>query len=209
MATCIPALGQSQPLSRSGFQRPEVSYTEHYRYTENDVNRHAEKNRPHHGAVPSHPKFETFGERLAYWRVLRGYKRQGALAETIKIAQPSLSELESGKSKQPAADVLLKLCDALHLRPKYLLNGDGPPESQYFQELSGLEAQLVMIYRQLPTEALQDSLLIFANDMLNKSGSGKSSVADPYAHVAKAGGERSREKPEPPKPKKIVSLSKR
>lgn len=113
-------------------------------------------------------RLDSFGARLEYWRKKRGYNRQGALAEAIGIKQSSLSELESGKSKQPAADVMLKLCDVLHLRPKYLLLGEGPSESQYFQELNGLEAQLVMIFRQLPSDGLRNALMIEANDLLER-----------------------------------------
>lgn len=115
------------------------------------------------------PPLETFGERIAYWRRLRGFKRQGELASRLGITQSSLSLLESGDSKAPAADTLLKLCDELRLRPKYVLFGEGPPEAQHFQELNGLEAQLVMIFRQLPSDALREALLIDANNMLERS----------------------------------------
>lgn len=119
--------------------------------------------------MPEQKQFASFGARLEHWRTVRGYKRQGAFAEAIGIKQGSLSELESGKSKQPAADVLLKICEVLKLRPKYLLHGEGPAEGQYFQELSGPEAQLVMIFRALPTDGMRDALLIEANEMLRRS----------------------------------------
>jgi transcriptional regulator with XRE-family HTH domain len=126
------------------------------------------------------PAFENFGERLTYWRMRRGFKKQGDLAEAIGIKQPSLSELEKGHSKEPSAAVLLKLCDVLQLRPRYLLSGEGAPEGQYFQELNGLEAQLVMLFRQLP-EPMKDALLIDANDMLNRARGPQPSAANPFA----------------------------
>jgi len=157
---------------------------EHFRHTDIEVNRYAENNLPHYARMQP-PVFASFGPRLQYWRKLRGYKKQGALAEKLGIKQGSLSELESGESKAPSAEVLLKLSDLLGLRPRYLLFGEGAPESQYFQELNGLEAQLVMIFRQLPNDTLRDALLIDANDMLNRSGVGAPTRADPFAGVPK------------------------
>lgn len=115
------------------------------------------------------PDMQTFGERLAWWRRRRGYKKQGDLSAKIGIAQGSLSGLESGDSKEPSAKVLLRLCDVLQVRPKYLLFNEGPAEAQYFQELSGPEAQLVMLFRQLPNDAAREALLIDANDRLQRS----------------------------------------
>lgn len=171
--------GQSRPAFGRNRALPEESYPD-YRHAETVVNRHPENFSGKDEKVHVHPKFDTFGQRLEYWRTIRGYKRQGALAEQIGIKQSSLSELESGETKKPSADVLLRLCDTLHLRPKYLLNGDGPAESQYFQELNGLEAQLVMIFRQLPTDAARDALLIDANDLLNRANGSKATTANPF-----------------------------
>jgi len=134
--------------------------------------------------MPDIPKFSTFGARLRFWRERRGYARQGDLATAIGISQSTLSELEKGHSGEPSASVLLKAADLLGLRPKYLLTGEGAPEAQYFQELNGLEAQLVMIFRQLPNDAMRDALLIDANNMLGRSQQGASTAANPFGHVA-------------------------
>lgn len=115
------------------------------------------------------PAFSAFGARLAWWRRARGFQRQGTLADVIGIKQSSLSDLENGQSNNPSADTLLKLADALNLRPRYLLSGEGPAEGQHFQELTGPEAQLVMIFRQLPTDGLRQALLIDADNMLRRS----------------------------------------
>jgi transcriptional regulator with XRE-family HTH domain len=129
------------------------------------------------------PKFSTFGARLRFWREKRGFARQGDLATALGISQPTLSELEKGHSKEPSASVLLKAADVLGLRAKYLLTGEGAAEAQYFQELNGLEAQLVMIFRQLPSDAMRDALLIDANNMLSRAQPGASTAANPYGHV--------------------------
>jgi transcriptional regulator with XRE-family HTH domain len=137
-----------------------------------------------------HPSFDAFGPRLKYWRELRGFKKQGSFAEKLGIKQGSLSELESGESKAPSADVLLKMADLLQLRPRYLLLGEGAPENRNFSDLNGLEAQLVMIFRQLPNDTLRDGLLIDANDMLNRTAQGALTSANPF--------------PETPAPPKLV-----
>lgn len=156
-----------------------------FRHTEIEVNRYAENIQIDHPRMP-HPSFDAFGPRLKYWRELRGFKKQGLFAEKVGIRQSSLSELEHGESTMPSAEVLLKSADLLQLRPHYLLFGDGAPESRNFSDLNGLEAQLVMIFRHLPTDALRDSLLIDANDMLNRAGTGQPTSADPFAKAPKA-----------------------
>lgn len=133
-----------------------------------DVNRYAENNQADHTGMDV-PDLPNFGARLAWWRRARGYRKQGDLSAKIGIAQGSLSGLESGDSKEPSAKVLLRLCDELQLRPKYLLLNEGPPQAQYFQELTGSEAQLVMLFRQLPTDAAREALLIDVNDRLERS----------------------------------------
>lgn len=125
------------------------------------------------------PRFETFGDRLRWWRIARGHKKQGDFAAIIKLGQGSLSDMENNKIGA-SAETLLRLADALGLRPRYLLTGEGPAEGKNFQELNGLEAQLVMIFRQLPSDALRDALLIDANNMLARALGHEPSVANPY-----------------------------
>lgn len=108
------------------------------------------------------PPLTAFGGRLAHWRKLRGYS-QGAFAEKLGIKQGSLSELETGKSKSPSADVLVNACDLLQIRPRYLWLGEEPAELQNFSELSGTEAQLVMMFRSLPTDAARQAFMIDMN----------------------------------------------
>jgi transcriptional regulator with XRE-family HTH domain len=70
----------------------------------------------------------TCGARIRYWRKERGYTNQGNFAKLLKIAQPSLSELENLESKEPSASTLVRAAIVLRLRPEYLLWGDGEPE---------------------------------------------------------------------------------
>lgn len=138
--------------------------------------------------APIPPKFNSFTERLQWWLEERGYGAknpatgdfeihrgtQGPLAATLGVKQGSLSELISGKSKAPKAAVLLKLCEELHLRPHYLLHGDGPPES--YSDLSAQESRLINTFRDLPTDALRDALLIDAAAMLKRNSESDSQL---------------------------------
>lgn len=137
----------------------------HFRYTDALCNRYPEINAADDPQMPKmldSPPLTAFGGRLAHWRKQRGLS-QGALAERLGIKQSSLSELESGKSKSPSADVLVKACDVLQVRPRYLWLGEEPAELQNFSELSGPEAQLVMMFRSLPTDAARQALMIDMN----------------------------------------------
>lgn len=100
------------------------------------------------------------------------------------MAQSSLNDVLSGKSKMPAADNMLRIAKALGLRPEYLLWGEGPPEAISFSQLNGLEAQLVMLFRNLPDDAKRDALLIDVNEYFNRHApKGGSTKAHPFAHV--------------------------
>jgi transcriptional regulator with XRE-family HTH domain len=122
--------------------------------------------------MPDVPPLDSFGARLRWWRERRlGNKSQGLLAEKLKIGQGSLSELERGISKEPSATVLMKACDVLGLEPRYLLWGEGSPEGMNFQALSGVEAQLVMIFRALP-EPRRAGFMIDANAELERARAG-------------------------------------
>jgi transcriptional regulator with XRE-family HTH domain len=53
---------------------------------------------------------------------------QAELAAQAKIKQPSLSDIESDKTKEVMARTLGALCKALNLRWEYVLYGAGPQE---------------------------------------------------------------------------------
>lgn len=181
-----------------------------FRHTDREINRFAENISHDYSWVraPIPPKFNSFTERLQWWLEERGYgakdpatggfaiKRgtQGPLARKLGMGQGSLSELIAGTraSKGPSAPVLLKLCEELHLRPHYLLNGDGPPES--YSDLSADESRLIMVFRELPKEDLRKALLIDAADMLQRNNAGPSSP-DPAREKLKAKTMADRSKP--------------
>ena len=114
------------------------------------------------------PHFETFGARLSWWLKHRNLS-QKELAELVGVGQPTLSELIKGHSMEPRAGAFVKMCRVLGLRPEYLIFGEGPAEATNFAQLTGLEAQLVMLFRGLPDDAKRDALLIDVNHAYNKS----------------------------------------
>lgn len=53
---------------------------------------------------------------------------QPQLAAAAKIAQPSLSELETGETKEISGSTLISITKALRVRPEWVMTGDGPAE---------------------------------------------------------------------------------
>lgn len=86
----------------------------------------------------------NIGGRIKHMREKRGMT-QPELAEAIGIKQPSMSDIESGKSKSPSAINLLKIAHALDANPWWLVTGEGDPAalaSAQQREWAGLFASL-------------------------------------------------------------------
>lgn len=71
---------------------------------------------------------------------------QPALAAAAGIKQPSLSELETGETKEISGPVLIALSKALRVRPEWLVTGDLPIEPTA-SSLTNDERELVELYR--------------------------------------------------------------
>ncbi len=115
------------------------------RHSETNGNRHTEAALMDASAVD---KFPNVGLRLRHFRKAAGYNQKD-FAASIGIKPPSLSEIESGQSKAPAAITLLKAADVLNLDPLYLLTGAGSPFRSP-QNLKPDELRLLLLYRELP-----------------------------------------------------------
>jgi phage repressor protein C with HTH and peptisase S24 domain len=85
------------------------------------VNRHTDSFYRHAWAMRS------IGERLRHVRKLRGLN-QDQLATMAGIKQPSVSELETGETKEPMASTLISLSAALRVRYEWLAHGQGDME---------------------------------------------------------------------------------
>lgn len=140
--------------------------------------------RAHDDDMDQIPNFATMGQRLEWW-IARRNRKLTEVAKAAGMSQPALSEIVAGRSKRPAADNMLRLAKELGLSPEYLVWGEGPPETLHFSQLSGLEAQLVMLFRGLPDDAKRDAMLIDVNDFHNRHAAKPgASAANPWAHVA-------------------------
>lgn len=93
----------------------------------------------------------TVGLRLRYARKELRKLTQPQLASAAGIKQPSLSEIETGETKEISGPVLVALCRALRIRPEWLLSGAGPIEDAHSMSLQIEEAEAVArLRRALP-----------------------------------------------------------
>lgn len=70
---------------------------------------------------------QTLGLRLKTARKLRNLSQVG-LARAAGLKQPSISELESGETKEISGPTLIAICTALNVRPAWLVTGKEPME---------------------------------------------------------------------------------
>jgi len=73
--------------------------------------------------------------------------RQQELAQKTGLAQPSISELETGETKEISGSTLISICDALKVRPEWLVTGKLPIEYGEAEALSDDERELLASYR--------------------------------------------------------------
>lgn len=92
------------------------------------VNRHADSIHVEHIGVPL-DALDTLGLRLRHARKELRKLTQPQLASAAGIKQPSLSELETGETKEISGPVLIALARALRVRPEWLVTGEEPIES--------------------------------------------------------------------------------
>lgn len=70
----------------------------------------------------------SVGDRIKFLRERRGIS-QPELARKAGISQPSMYNIESGKTKSPSAINLMQIAAILEVSPWWLLIGDSAPES--------------------------------------------------------------------------------
>lgn len=99
-----------------------------YRDTDRLVNRHTDCGmRESIGMAKSGRVKPPLGERLTEARKLRRFS-QVSLAKAAGLAQPSISELESGETKEISGPALIAISHALNVRPAWLVTGKEPME---------------------------------------------------------------------------------
>lgn len=85
----------------------------------------------------------TVGLRLRYARKELRKMTQPQLATAAGIKQPSLSEIETGETKEISGPVLVALCKALRIRAEWLISGAGTMEDSLGMTLQIEEAEAI------------------------------------------------------------------
>ena len=105
----------------------------------------------------------SIGDRVLYLREKRELS-QAELARRIGIAAPSLSLIETGKTRALRGNTLDRLCEELRTTPDFLLRGTEGPDGL---ELARMEAELTYTIRTLSHEA-RIALMEYARYLLSK-----------------------------------------
>lgn len=88
----------------------------------------------------------SLGLRLRHARAQRKMT-QHQLAAAAGVKQPSISELETGETKEISGPTLIALSKSLKVRPEWLVTGAGPMEYGEPESLSDEERELLLNYR--------------------------------------------------------------
>lgn len=99
-----------------------------------------------HIGVPIREQLNSVGLRIRYARKELRKLNQEDLAKAASIKQPSLSELETGETKEISGPVLVSLSKALRVRPEWLMTGEDPIEPSAAAANSD-EGELLELYR--------------------------------------------------------------
>jgi transcriptional regulator with XRE-family HTH domain len=132
-------------------------------------------------ALLSIPTAAMPGKRIRALRLARGID-QKALAKAAGIKPPSLSQLESGKSKKLKGSTLLGIATALKANPVWINTGKGDP---FLTTISDPEEQeIVNIYRAIAPEG-KVAFIAMARGLYT-AATGPSVVAAPHKKVTEA-----------------------
>lgn len=101
-------------------------------------------------------RMPSIGTRIAALRAARGLD-QTELARRIGISQPSMSNIESGKTQRLRGDTLAGLCRELHVHPDVILKGTAARTT----ESTLMESEVLGLWRAL-TPQDQEHLLAVA-----------------------------------------------
>jgi transcriptional regulator with XRE-family HTH domain len=90
-------------------------------------------------------KLDSVGLRI---RHARGKLTQAAVAKTARITQASLSELETGETKEISGPTLIAIAKALNVRPEWIMLNEEPMRPDPAYTLRSDERELIAFYRQ-------------------------------------------------------------
>lgn len=73
---------------------------------------------------------ETWNKRLTQAREDLGWSKT-KLAQEVGVSNPTVTDWENGDIKKLEGENLLKICDVLHVRPRWLQFGEGSMRDSY------------------------------------------------------------------------------
>ena len=107
------------------------------------------ENRPADSLLIHNRRMKTAGQRIKELRKNRKMT-QPELAKAIGVAQSSISEIETGESRNPSALTLVKVAKYFEVDPEHLLTGKGTQHP--ISALTDDEAELVLLFRGVSSE---------------------------------------------------------
>lgn len=105
---------------------------------------------------------------------------QSELATLARVTQASLSELETGESKHPRGDTLVKIAKALDVDPDWLITGAGRPTRA--TQTDDDQHELLLMWKDL-TDGNRGALMAAARALL--SSQPKPTKTSPHRRIAK------------------------
>jgi transcriptional regulator with XRE-family HTH domain len=111
-----------------------------------------------------------------------------AFADACGVVWQTVQQWEKEGGTAPKRGRLGLVATLLKTTPEYLMTGREPGQKSdalQFTELSGLEAQLVMLYRSMTDDGKHD-LLVHANEIANRANPNAPGPANPFPGVEKA-----------------------
>ena len=123
---------------------------------------------------------ESIGQRVARLRASRQIS-QAKLAEEVGCAQPTIANIERGRTTQIKGYVLQALASALGTTPEHILDGG----TQGDTEDSSLQAELIRIWHKLP-KGHRETLLQTARGLLRAAEISPPTMPAPPAKTGRA-----------------------
>lgn len=110
----------------------------------------------------------TIGDRVRYLREEVRKMKVGELAKALGIASASLSQIESGSTKSPSAETLLKMAVELEANPFWILDGKGDPLT--WPKVVGDEAGALISMFNAMSDERKSVLLATCNALYKQDG---------------------------------------
>ena len=121
-------------------------------------------------------KMPTIASRVAALRAARRIS-QAALAKEVGVSQPTIANIERGRTTEIKGYVLESLAHALNTTPHYILEGE---TSESAADDAATQAELIGIWRKLPQQH-RETLLQTARGLLRAADMSPPTAGAPRA----------------------------